>query len=48
MNPSRVAVGCLFSILGLAAFQALPSSPAKPAEDDWKSRSMYTIETTDA
>lgn len=34
MNPWRVAVGCLVSILGLAAFQAPPSSPAKPAEED--------------
>ncbi len=42
----RVAAVCMVSVIGLAAVQAPPPSAANPAdEEQWKTRSMYTIET---
>ncbi len=49
MILSRAAMFGLLAILGLAAVRATPPAPApapgKPAQDDWKTRSLYTIET---
>src|SRR5512145_1243851 len=45
MTLSQAASLGLLSILGLAAVRAPPPPQEKPVEEDWRTRSLYAIET---